>query len=134
MDDYYITYGPNKADSANVPIETVFSRGRNGTLYATQPDTGYVMTFPADATIQRENNVSEMFIAPGENVSPELRRLVSLGGARFVKVLGGSAGLPEPTERASVRSVSRSSSRLFAYETLGREGGLVRLVRLLRNI
>ena len=102
--DYYqITYGPNSAlvtndgpNSALVTIDTTFRRDRNGVLYATDIQSGVTTSFPRGAKIQRENNLGEKFLRPGESLDPSFQRLILLGGSRFVKVLGGSSQAAAP--------------------------------------
>lgn len=89
--DYYsITYGPNGANSALVLTDTTFHRDHNGVLYATDIASGVTSKFPPGAKIERENNLGEIFVRPGEVPNDVLRRLLSVGGARFVKILTGS--------------------------------------------
>lgn len=86
--DQYVILDGN--DSLTAFIDTSFHRDRAGALYVTDIGSGYTWNFSRHATITRYNNNIEMILRPGAT-DPEVERLIKLGGARLIKVLGGSS-------------------------------------------
>ena len=83
-------------DSLIVFVDTSFHRDRTGALYATNIDSGHTWKFSPYATVTRSNNSVEMIERPGET-DPVIQRLIQLGGARIIRVVG-SLSVTEPVQ------------------------------------
>ncbi len=87
--DRYVIVDGN--DSLTQYVDTTFRRDRAGRLYVTNMESGYTWgPFSSRATVERFNNIEEIIVPPGKS-DPVVKRLIKLGGARLIKVVGSSS-------------------------------------------